>query len=77
MDIIDRKYVRTWCDYLTPCPHFNNNHIGDYYCSKCRYFVSSSEDSTRFLNLQSDVSSHDYYKHYSTLINGVVKCSKL
>lgn len=31
-------YERTWCDFLTPCPHGKNCLVGDYDCSICKCF---------------------------------------
>lgn len=39
-------YDRTWCDYLTPCPHRNKQGdpagvmVGGYECSICPYHMS-------------------------------------
>lgn len=72
MNTMERKYVRTWADYLTPCPHFKNIFIGDYSCSRCLHFISSSEESQRY----SKISDEDYYARYFKLISGSVKCNK-
>ena len=39
---MDITYERTWCDYLTPCPHGNDCMVGDEDCvNNCGYCVGS------------------------------------
>lgn len=39
--IVKIPFVKTWCDYLTPCPYRNKEKkqdgimVGDYFCSNC------------------------------------------
>ena len=34
------EFEMTWCDYLTPCPHFPDIEVGSYECEQCKYFKS-------------------------------------
>lgn len=39
--IVKIPFIKTWCDYLTPCPYRNKEKkqdgimVGDYFCSNC------------------------------------------
>lgn len=60
-------YTRTWCDYLTKCPHFPDIEVGSYECCNCCMFhVEAKEDNKKFEPCD--------YSRYSALINGYIKC---
>ena len=62
------RYERTWCDYLTPCPHKEDVMIGSYECENCAYYKSSIENKFK------DYEPCDYGK-YTETVSGIVTCS--
>ena len=59
------KYERTWCDYLTPCKHFENIEVGSYDCSRCKFHVTAIEKPIEERNPNP----------YFSIIKGIVKCN--
>lgn len=60
------EYKRTWCDYLTPCPHQQNVEVGSFECSKCTCHISLHENTKKFDPCD--------YARYSYITTGYVTC---
>lgn len=58
------KFERNWCDFLTPCKHFENVYVGDYDCTQCKYYGG--------LICETNIEPGQYF----TVAEGCIKCNK-
>ena len=66
---MDITYERTWCDYLTPCPHGRDCMVGDVDCVKnCGWRVGSVTEDPEKVYAPGD------YHRYTDIINGQITC---
>ena len=63
-------YEFNWCDYFTPCPHYDDIMVGDYDCFTCRCHQEHRIDKPEMTS-----TSTDCYENNIGLRKGVVKCS--
>lgn len=71
----DIMYRRTWCEYLTPCPHREGVEVGSYECEQCRHHADHAEEKS--MAWSPDRPRAEFiqdYRKYSEIINGIVKC---
>lgn len=66
---MDITYERTWCDYLTPCPHGNDCKVGDEDCvNNCGYCVGSVIEEP-----EKEYAPGDYHR-YTDITKGQITC---
>ena len=72
MEII---YEFNWCNYFTPCTHYDDIMVGEYDCATCSFNqgIEKVEDN----NLKMIPDNEDYYTKYDVVNKGIVKCSCL
>lgn len=73
--IQQRKFTRTWCDYLDKCPKFPNIEIGSYECCQCNFFQGIEENITDEY-VDAINKKCDYSRYSMIAYKGVVSCSK-
>lgn len=61
------NYERTWCDYLTPCPHRKDVCVGEYECSICNHHKNWTEEKVPNWEIGD-------YARYFYLHKGYVEC---
>ena len=57
-----------WCEYFTPCPHYNDIMVGGYDCSECQFCGG--------INLSNIDNIPEDYEKYIKVYIGEVNCLK-
>lgn len=47
------KYEKSWCEYLTPCPHFKEMMVGSYEClEECSYCAINQTNINEYVDCE-------------------------
>ena len=66
---MDITYEKTWCDYLTPCPHGRDYMVGDFDCVKsCGWCAGHIIEEP-----EKEYKPGDYHR-YTDITKGQITC---
>lgn len=67
----------SWCDYFTPCKHFENIYVGSFECAQCKFFKSmtrvKNEENEKIENLNPN--EKNYMKRYFIEHTYIINCN--